>query len=76
MNRLKTALERLDGTIGQLETALDTRLIGMENALRETRAEADTLQSKNKNAQKVGERLDQVIGQLESILGQDNAGGR
>lgn len=69
MNRLKIALERLDGTITQLEDTLDKRLSGLEGALRETRAEAETLQTKNKNAQKVGERLDQIIGQLETILG-------
>lgn len=70
MNRLKLALERLDGTITQMETALDARLTGMENALRETRTEAESLQSKNKNTQKVSERLDQVINQLETILGE------
>lgn len=70
MNRLKTALERLDGTITQMETALDARLSGMENALRETRTEAEILQNKNKNTQKVSQRLDQVIGQLEKILGE------
>lgn len=69
MNRLKTALERLDGTITQMEAALDARMTGLETALRETRTDAEALHAKNKNAQKVGERLDQVIGQLETILG-------
>jgi len=71
MNRLKSALAGLDQSIDRLEKNLSTRLSAMESSLRVTRTDYETANTKAKNAQKVSERLDQVIAQLETILASD-----
>jgi hypothetical protein len=71
MNRLKAALAGLDHSVERLEQTLATRFSAMESALRATRADYESAAAKAKNTQKVSERLDQVIAQLETILASD-----
>ena len=70
MTRLKTALETLNGTVDNLESALAARLTKMETTLRSTQSDLDNAGNKAKVAARVSDRLDQVIVQLETILGE------
>jgi len=70
MNRLKSALENLDRSVDRMEKTMTERFGAMESDLRRARTECEGANNKAKVAQKVGDRLDQVIGQLETILGE------
>lgn len=70
MNRLKSALETLDTSIDTLESALAERLTKMEITLRTAQSDMENASNKAKVAASVSDRLDQVIGQLETILGE------